>query len=836
MSGASFTRFDRLVDGMPGGFFVYHAGGDERLVYANQVLADIFGCKDVAELLEHIGGTFRGLVHPEDYAQIEKSIDTQVDTSDKRFDTVEYRIVRKDGAVRWLLDYGRLLDTEEDGPLFFVFVADITEKHLQQERARRESESRREYLEAIRALGSSYDYVYRVDRATRSLKILHGDSDRVGVTEALRQTHPYEAAVEAYIEKNVYFDDRELMRRTLDFDNICGQLRYQNAYRQSYRVFRDGQVHHYGMKAVAQGEDAICVSFSNEDEMVKVEQAWKGHGSGSGRRSLLVIEDNDLNRELLCDIFSDAYEVLEAENGEVGLRLLEQHVHELSAILLDLQMPVMDGYEFLEHVRHDALLSSVPVIVMTADHGAEIEGRCLELGAVEFLEKPCNEDVMLSRISNMIRIRETAADMHSVEYDELTGLYTRQAFYHYVEQRLKSEPDSDYSLLVTDIDDFKLVNAVYGEAAGDRLLKRIAASLRSQSEPAKGLTAHYDADRFIALYPAAMVPQIDDLERELSTATEASGFENLSIRLGLYEHVDRQLQVSQMCDRAMSALSCVKHSLEHHVGTWDGPLAIRRRQEQELESAFAPALANMEFEAWYQPKVDPATDAVVGAEALVRWRKPDGSMVSPGAFIPLFERDGLVVKLDEYIFRRVCERQARRIAEGKELLPISVNMSRLTLHHHGTVATYSAMVKEHGIPFSCVPIEITESSALGGIQIGELMRRLKEAGFVLHMDDFGSGYSSLASLGLLPFDVVKLDKSLNDNLGTRKGRTIVRHLVDISHALGLSVVAEGVETKEQSDFLRAWDCDAIQGYYYSRPLCEKDFIAFEEKHKGRGDA
>ena len=130
MSEASFTRFDRLADGMPGGFFVYHAGGDERLIYANQVLADIFGCKDVAELMEHIGGTFRGLVHPEDYAGIEKSIDTQIDTSVARFDTVEYRIVRKDGAVRWLLDYGRLLDTEEDGPLFFVFVADITEKHL----------------------------------------------------------------------------------------------------------------------------------------------------------------------------------------------------------------------------------------------------------------------------------------------------------------------------------------------------------------------------------------------------------------------------------------------------------------------------------------------------------------------------------------------------------------------------------------------------------------------------------------------------------------------------------------------------------------------------------
>ena len=823
MSDTSFTRFDRLADGMPGGFFVYRADAEEKLLYANQVLAEIFGCKDVAELMEHIGGSFRGLVHPEDYAGIEKSIDGQIKGNDAPFDTVEYRIVRKDGAIRWLLDYGRLLNTETEGSLFFVFVADITEKRLSRERISEENQNAREYLEAIQTLGSTYNYVYKLERRTKFIKILHGDSDKVGVTQALAMKHPYETAVEVYIERNVYFDDREMMRRTLDFDNICHQLEFRPSYRQGYRVFRDGELHHYGMKAVPKGEDYIYLSFSCEDEMAAAGEAWKEHGTGVGRRSLLVIEDNELNRGLLCDILSDDYEVLEAENGEVGLRLLEQHVHELSAILLDLQMPVMDGYEFMEHVQHDVLLSSVPVIVMTADHGPEIEGRCLQLGAVEFLEKPYNEDVMLSRIRNMIRIRENAADMHSVEYDELTGLYTRQAFYHYAEQRLKADPETDYSLMVTDVDDFKLINSVYGEATGDQLLKRIAENLREQSKHIRGVIAHYDADRFVTLYRAEDVPDLHVLEQKLMLITSASGIENLSVRVGLYEHVDRSLRVSQMCDRAMSAMNSVKHHLTRHVGTWDGPLATRHRQEQEIEAAFAPALANREFEAWYQPKYEPSTDTVVGAEALVRWRKPDGSMVSPGAFIPLFEKDGLVVKVDEYIFRRVCEWQAGRMAAGKKLVPVSINMSRLTLHHPGTVAAYKAMVEEYGIPFSCVPIEITESSAFTGTQIRELMNRLKEAGFVLHMDDFGSGYSSLASLAVLPFDVIKLDKSLADNLDNRKGRTIIRHVIDITHGLGMTVVAEGVETKEQCDFLRAWDCDAIQGYFYSRPLPQADF-------------
>ena len=425
-----FTRFDRFADGMPGGFFVYRAGGDERLIYANRVLAGIFGCADVDELMAYTGGTFRGLVHPEDYAAIEHSIDGQIETSDNHFDTVEYRIIRRDGSVRWLMDYGRLLNVEDEGPLFFVFVADITEKHLRQERQSEENRGAREYLKAIRALGSTYNYVYLVNRVTRSLRILHGDSDKVGVTAALAAEHPYEAALDAYVERNVYFDDRDLMRRTLNLDNICHQLSFRDVYRQGYRVFRDGELHHYSMKAVADGEENIYLSFSCEDELAAFGEEWK-HRDSAGRRSVLAIEDNGINRELLCDILSEEYEVLQAENGEAGLRLLEQHVHELSAVLLDLEMPVMNGYEFLERVRHDVLLSSVPVIVMTADHGAEIEGRCLKLGAVEFLEKPYNEDVMLSRIRNMIRIRENAADMHSVEYDELTGLYTRQAFYHY---------------------------------------------------------------------------------------------------------------------------------------------------------------------------------------------------------------------------------------------------------------------------------------------------------------------------------------------------------------------------------------------------------------------
>ena len=823
-----------LADSMPGGFFIYQAGGDERLVYANLALARIFGCDSVDELMTLVHGSFRGIVYPEDYERIEQSIDGQIAQDADHYDYVQYRIVRRDGAVRWLIDYGHLIHTEDRGDYFCVFVNDATEEHERQLAVSRQNEIAKEYLDAMRALGSTYDYVYKVDRHSRAVRILHGDSDRVGITRELTGPNAYELSVSAYVARNVYFDDRAMMLQVLDFVSIVRQLSRRASFTQSYRVFRDGELHHYAMKAVRDGEAdsyrSIILSFVCEDAEAEAAEARRQPPEGNGKRKVLVIEDNEMNRELLSDILEDDYEVLEAENGAAGLECLQAHCRELSVVLLDLQMPVMNGLEFLQAVSHDPLLSSVPVIVMTADTHEDTEEECTKLGAVEFLEKPYRPGVMLSRIRNMIRIRETAAEMDAIEYDDLTGLYTRQAFYHYAAQHLKQEPDTDFSLLMIDIDDFKLINSVYGETAGDRLLKHIADNLRQQSKQLFAINGRYGADRFAILYRAEAVPEASVLEEKLRTIAAASTIENLVVRVGLYEHVSHELEVSRICDRALEALNTVKHSYEHRVGTWDGPLATRKRQEQEMEAAFAGALANGEFEAWYQPKFDPATDRVVGAEALVRWRKPEGGMVSPGTFIPLFEKDGLVVRLDEYIFRQVCDLQKRRMDSGRQLLPISVNMSRMALHRADVVAAYRAIVDEYGIPVSCVPIEITESSALSSLQIRDLVQRLKDAGFPLHMDDFGSGYSSLTSLSLLPFDVIKLDKSLTDTLNTPKGQTIVSQMISIVHALGMHVVTEGVEDAAQKEYLRAHGCDAIQGYFYSRPLPEKDFRALVLKN------
>ena len=258
----------------------------------------------------------------------------------------------------------------------------------------------------------------------------------------------------------------------------------------------------------------------------------------------------------------------------------------------------------------------------------------------------------------------------------------------------------------------------------------------------------------------------------------------------------------------------------------------RHIRNGQMENAFEEAIRNEEFVVYLQPKYSVETEEIVGAEALVRWKRAEGTMVSPGEFIPLFEKDGLIVRLDEYVFRKVCSIQGERIRLGKKILPISVNLSRASIHHDNMICRYVKIVEENGIPFSSVPIELTETAALYNDQISKIIEKMVDAGFKLHMDDFGSGYSSMTSLTQLPFDTLKLDKSLIDYIENFRGQQVVRHTISLAHSLGMKVLAEGVEKAKQVEILRSLNCDEIQGFYYARPLPWENFETEVIRAKG----
>lgn len=569
----------------------------------------------------------------------------------------------------------------------------------------------------------------------------------------------------------------------------------------------------------------IIIGFANEDLNIRrnnIDMFNNALPSNVVKRKVLIVEDNEINREILKETLEDDYDVLEAVNGEEGLNILSQYYKDISLILLDVVMPVCDGFEFLSRQKSDSLLASVPVIVTTGNNSQEDELKCLGLGAVDFITKPYNARIVKSRIDSVIKLRESSMTLAAIEKDELTGLYTRQAFYHHARTFTHFMTEEKFNVVILDVADFKLINGTYGTKKGNEVLVYLSNAFRYYVK--NGLLTRYEGDQLLGLFHSKVKMDVERINRNINKIAEEAPIPNIRIKVGIYEDVDTNLSIPIICDRALMAEKSISKDFKTNVAFYTDELNQKQLAQRQMENDFKSAIANREFKVYYQPKYDVNTENIVGAEALVRWQKTDGTLISPGAFIPLFESDGLVVHLDEYVFESVCQFQKERMENKLEIVPISVNLSRASIHFSDVVERYVDIVNQKQIPFECVPIELTESATLHSEKILEITDQLVNAGFTLHMDDFGSGYSSLTSLNELNFSAVKLDKSLIDYIDQVRGKKIVQQAIDLGHGLDMKVVAEGVESKEQRDCLKEMHCDMIQGFYYSKPLKQEDFI------------
>lgn len=569
----------------------------------------------------------------------------------------------------------------------------------------------------------------------------------------------------------------------------------------------------------------IIIGFANEDLDIRrnnIDMFNNALPSNVVKRKVLIVEDNEINREILKETLEDDYDVLEAVNGEEGLNILSQYYKDISLILLDVVMPVCDGFEFLSRQKSDSLLASVPVIVTTGNNSQEDELKCLGLGAVDFITKPYNARIVKSRIDSVIKLRESSMTLAAIEKDELTGLYTRQAFYHHARTFTHFMTEEKFNVVILDVADFKLINGTYGTKKGNEVLVYLSNAFRYYVK--NGLLTRYEGDQLLGLFHSKVKMDVERINRNINKIAEEAPIPNIRIKVGIYEDVDTNLSIPIICDRALMAEKSISKDFKTNVAFYTDELNQKQLAQRQMENDFKSAIANREFKVYYQPKYDVNTESIVGAEALVRWQKTDGTLISPGAFIPLFESDGLVVHLDEYVFESVCQFQKERMENKLEIVPISVNLSRASIHFSDVVERYVDIVNQKQIPFECVPIELTESATLYSEKILEITDQLVNAGFTLHMDDFGSGYSSLTSLNELNFSTVKLDKSLIDYIDQVRGKKIVQQAIDLGHGLDMKVVAEGVESKEQRDCLKEMHCDMIQGFYYSKPLKQEDFI------------
>lgn len=536
------------------------------------------------------------------------------------------------------------------------------------------------------------------------------------------------------------------------------------------------------------------------------------------KHQVLIVEDNEINREMLKAILSDEYNILEAENGQAALDILESNKENIALILLDVIMPVMDGYTFLNIIKNDAVLSLIPVIVATQSDSEESEINALEHGATDFVSKPYRPQIIRHRVASLINLRETAAMVNQFMRDQLTGLYTKEFFYRKVRECLDSSPDKEFTLLCCNIENFRLYNDTFGRKAGDKLLKEAADIFRKRVSE-NSVCCRYTADRFLCLTDKESELKGRESFSQARKTTRSELSDNLPVKIGIYEIKDRTIPVELMCDRAVWVVDTVKGIYDQYVAVYDDKIRGILLREQAITDVMETALEEKQFIVYFQAKNSLDDDKMVGAEALVRWIHPEMGFMSPGEFIPLFEKNGFIRKLDEYVWESVCEKLREWKDRGYEIVPVSVNVSRADIYQSHLVETFCGLIEKYDIEPKYLHLEITESAYTENPeQIISTVEELRKTGFVIEMDDFGSGYSSLNMLGEMSLDILKLDmKFIRNQMSKPAERSLLKAIVEMAHTLDLKVVAEGVETEEQRDRLKAIKCDYAQGYFYAKP-------------------
>ena len=409
-------------------------------------------------------------------------------------------------------------------------------------------------------------------------------------------------------------------------------------------------------------------------------------------------------------------------------------------------------------------------------------------------------------------------------YDELTGIYNKQAFCAKTKEMLLDNPDKNFDLLRINIERFKVLNDLFGESTGDKLLRYIGKFLKEINLPLC-VSGRLYADNFVVCYEAGK----GDSRRMINTlqmVADSFAINNRTIlSFGLYRIDDKTLPVSVMCDRANMALWKAKGNFKNPYCEYDEKMRQQVLKEQKIINAMEMAIQNKEFTLYLQPKYDIEKGTIIGAEALVRWISLENGFISPGDFIPVFENNGFVYEVDKFIWEESCRYLRKWLDEGREVHPISVNVSRIDLYDPKLVQHLVDLREKYQLPSQYLELEITESAYTEDPeQIITITRQLREAGFVILMDDFGTGYSSLNMLKDIQIDVLKLDMGfLKSSDYSAKGGNILTAILKMAESLKMQTIAEGVETKEQVEFLKSIGCKYVQGFYYSKPLPVGEF-------------
>ena len=580
----------------------------------------------------------------------------------------------------------------------------------------------------------------------------------------------------------------------------------------------------------------------------------------AGPARILIVDDSEMDRLMACRALAQAgHQVDIAVDGEQALERFRTAPYDL--VLLDVMMPVMDGYATCRALRTLPEGAHTPVLMMTGRDDVDAIHLAYEAGATDFVSKPLRWPVLAHRVRYMLRASSTMNALQRAEqrtrylarHDTLTGLPNRQQATEQLAQALARarRNGSHTAVLVLDLDKFKRVNDCFGPASGDQLLRQVAerlqrclraedAVLQLETDDDPGCVARVGGDEFALL--VADLAQARDAAKvavrvleALRRPIELDGQELVvTASIGISVFPVDGTDASTLLVNADSAMSHAKADGGDGFTFYNKPMNASALERLSLEADLRHGLERGEFVLHFQPQLDLAGQRMMGAEALLRWRHPTQGMVSPLSFIPLAEESGLIVPIGEWALYEAC-RQACSWPEvpGQAPLRVAVNLSARQFRQFALVDQVAGALAASGLAAERLELEITESCLMQDVDLAiAILDRLRRLGCRVSVDDFGTGYSSLAYLKRFPIDALKVDRFFIRGLpGDSQDAAIIAAVMGMARGLHLEVVAEGVETTEQMDWLMRQGCDVAQGYLIAKPLAARDLREFLASHQ-----
>ena len=576
------------------------------------------------------------------------------------------------------------------------------------------------------------------------------------------------------------------------------------------------------LSSLHQAYEAVASELGNE--VFLEDHDAVSHGRHVAK--VLVVDDDRSTRSTLRHTLQrDGFKVEEAADGSQALLMLKRMRPDV--ILMDAVMPVMDGFTACSLIQEMPRGRSIPVLMITALEDNSSVERAFAAGACDYIPKPIHFAVLSQRVRRIIEANQAEKRIRHLAFnDVLTGLPNRTQFLDQLGRRLTMAKENveSVAVLFLDLDRFKNVNDTLGHDVGDRLLIAVAQRIRRSVRNAD-CVARLGGDEFTVVLseladPAAAASAAQNICRTLAKPFQIDShdiFVTASIGISVYPSDGMDVgTLVKHADTAMYRAKKTNTDFQFFEAAMEHSISERVRLENDLRRA----LERNELAVFYQPQARMDTGEIIGTEALVRWFHPTRGMVSPLEFIPMAEETGLIIALGEWVLRTACAQMRNWMDKGMSHLRVAVNLSVSQLLQKDFANTVEQVLFDTGLPAKMLELEITESTLMEHAQDTlAILDRLRSLGVRLTIDDFGTGYSSLSYLKRFPVDIIKIDRSfVRDIPGDADDAAIVTGIIALAHSLRLEVVAEGVETREQLEFLRAQSCDILQGFYLSKPI------------------